>query len=115
MPYFRVGGGLDGPLRCLPQERLRGQSPRSNGGCSDARLAAPKDGLPLLDERLRRLPVVFGHPAPGVVPRLEVEQVLERPALRRVDVALHIAVRSAGPGRAARRAPWSRLRGARRG
>jgi len=36
--------------------------------------------------------VVFGHPAPGVVPRLEVEQVLERPALRRVEVALHIAV-----------------------
>src|SRR2546427_12922944 len=59
---------------------------------STVRLAAPEDGLPLLDERLRRLPVVFGHPAPGVVPRLEVELLLERPALRRVEVALHVAV-----------------------
>src|SRR2546422_11615613 len=59
---------------------------------STVRLAAPEDGLPLLDERLRRLRVVLGPPARGVVPRLEVELVLERPALRRVEVALHVAV-----------------------
>src|SRR5919197_2948584 len=57
-----------------------------------ARLIAPEDRLPLLDEGLRRLAVVLGQPAARVVPRLEVEQVPERPALRRVEVPLHVAV-----------------------
>src|SRR5438309_6032230 len=59
---------------------------------SGRRLHASEDGVPLLDEGLRRLTVVLGQPAARVVPRLEVEQVLERPTLRRVEVALHVAV-----------------------
>src|SRR2546422_7008243 len=35
-----IGGGLDGPLRATrPGNRLRGRSPRSKGGSSDALLA----------------------------------------------------------------------------
>src|SRR5439155_14392873 len=43
-------GGLDGPLRDLPQNRLRGRSPRSNGDYSDARRALEREaGLDPLD------------------------------------------------------------------
>src|SRR5881296_2982478 len=59
---------------------------------SGRRLQASEDGVPLLDEGLRRLAVVLGQPAARVVPRLEVEQVFERPTLRRVEVPLHVAV-----------------------
>src|SRR5256886_10603453 len=57
-----------------------------------SRLGAPEDGVPLLDERLRGLAVVLGQPAARGVPRFQIEQVFERPALRRVEVPLHVAV-----------------------
>src|ERR687888_247145 len=75
-----------------PIER-QSSSANATPGRSWEALAAPEDGIPLLDERLRGLAVVLGQPAARVVPRLEVEQVLERPALGGVEVPLHVAVR----------------------
>src|SRR3989442_8969401 len=85
-----VGGGLTAPSE-PPRWGWRGRSPRSNGGDSNAPLPAPEDGLALLHEGLDRLAVVVGHATAGVMPGLEVEQVLERAALGRVEVPVHVA------------------------
>src|SRR3990172_3716052 len=94
---------FDRPPRPPPPPPPGGGGTRSRTPPRRTKLPPPEDGLALLDERLRRLPVVFRHPAARVVPRLEVERVLERAALGGVEVPLHVAVRdprAAGePGR----------------
>src|SRR2546425_1037868 len=68
-----------------------------------SRLGAPEDGVPLLDERLRGLAVVLGQPAARVVPRFQIEQVFERPALLRVEG--HTGAPATGRRRRLRPAP----------
>src|SRR6266540_5475769 len=61
--------------------------------------AALEDGLTLLDEGAGRLAVILCQSRARVVPRLEVQRLAERAALRGVHVALHVAK---GDARAAR-------------
>src|SRR3954447_16869951 len=59
--------------------------------------AAAEDGRALLDEGLRRLTVVLGHPRVGVMRDLEVEALAELAVDGSVEVLLHVAVRHSRP------------------
>src|SRR3954463_10691222 len=63
-----------------------------NGGS-----AAAEDGRALLNEGLRRLTVVLGHPRVGVMRDLEVEALAELAVDGSVEVLLHVAVRHPRP------------------
>src|SRR5579863_264239 len=66
-------------------------SPRASVSPSRAAsgLFSPEDRRPLLDEGARRLAMIFGPPGLDLMLRLEVEQFVERPAFRRVEIFLH--------------------------
>jgi hypothetical protein len=55
-----------------------------------------EDGLALLDERRGRFVMILSRARPRVMPGLQVEQLLERAGLGRVEIALHVPVADAG-------------------